>query len=71
MQGCVADGAEQGSGQPGRSVVAPRCGVTPSSTVMDGGVLFSRKGDAMDDDDGNDDCDDNDCNLMTGGACDH
>jgi len=25
----------------------------------------------MDDGDGNDDCDDNDFNLMTGGACDH
>jgi len=25
----------------------------------------------MDDGDGNDDCDDNDFNLTTGGACDH
>jgi len=37
---------------------------------MDGGFLFSRKGAAMDDGDGNDDFDDNDFNLMTGGACD-
>ena len=70
-QYCIAGGVEQGFGQPERSVVAPRCGVTPSSTVMDEGFLFSRKGDAMDDGDGNDDCDDNDFNLTMGGACDH